>query len=70
MESGSKKPNGGGIFLSLLGMLLIPFSLVLIWKNERKIVKCNEIMNKARTFVCKNVEEQFDDYELQLIHTV
>jgi hypothetical protein len=52
-----------------LGLILIPFSLVLIWKNEKKIVMYHRVILQAQT-ACKEVDpkEVKDEHDLDLVH--
>ena len=51
-----------------MGLILIPFSLVLIWKNEKKIVKYNKVIKKARGSIKQNVKAPLDENDLALVH--
>jgi hypothetical protein len=57
----------GGLFI---GFLLIPFSLVCLWKNEKKIVKYHKIIVKAQDSCKKNTnsDEVKDENDLELVH--
>ena len=45
-KSGSSDKYGMGSFI--LGCVLIPFSLVLLWKNEKKLVTYAKVMATAK----------------------
>ena len=45
-KSGKKDKYGMGSFI--LGCVLIPFSLVLLWKNEKKLVTYAKVMATAK----------------------
>jgi hypothetical protein len=46
-SSNSSKNDGWGFGSFILGLILIPFSLVLIWKNEKKIVMYHRVILQA-----------------------
>lgn len=49
---------------------MIPFSLVWIWKNERKIVKFHEVITQAKETIKENIniEEIQDEMDFKLVH--
>lgn len=49
------KEESMGIGLIILGALLVPFSLLLLWHNERRAVKNGQIVDQAR-FSCISVD--------------
>mmetsp|Transcript_20677 Transcript_20677/g.27906 ORF Transcript_20677/g.27906 Transcript_20677/m.27906 type:complete len:113 (-) Transcript_20677:1282-1620(-) len=56
-----------GIGRFILGCFLIPFSLVLLWKNERKLVYFSRTMDEGEK-QCRTVEaddiDEANEYEL------
>ena len=52
-------PYGIGGFI--LGCFLIPFSLVLLWKNERKVVMYTRVIDQGRQEVRTVDCEKLDD---------
>jgi len=60
---------GDGIFGFFIGLLLIPFALILIWKNERKIVKYHKVIVQARADLKSDVKAPLEENELCLVHT-
>ena len=58
-----------GIGAFILGSFLIPFALVLLWKNEKKLVTFSKFMAEGRKAVreinCENVD---DANEFELVH--
>ena len=65
--SKSETTGGGAISSFLSGCILIPFALVLLWKNEKKLVTYAKLLAKARK-VLKEADPKApkdeDDYEL------
>lgn len=70
-SSSSKKnddPYGIGSFF--LGCFLIPFSLTLLWKNERKLVMFTKVVDQGRKAVKTVDADELDDAnEFGLVHT-
>jgi hypothetical protein len=72
--SASKSRSGGGddwgMGAFFLGLILIPFSLVWIWKNEKKIVRFHQVIVEAELDVVTDVDiEKIDDaLEFRLTH--
>ena len=52
-----------------VGIFLIPFSLALIWKNEKKLVKFQRVLEIARRD-CRaiNIEQPMDETDFRLVH--
>lgn len=44
----SEEGNGWGITQFFIGLLLIPFTLVVLWKNEKKIVMYHKVIMQAK----------------------
>ena len=69
METKSSSNDDLGIGGFIAGCCLIPFALVLLWKNEKKLVTFSKFMNEGRKAVreinCENVD---DANELELVH--
>ena len=66
----TKDEDPWGIGAFIFGCILIPFSLVLLWKNEKKVVtyaKCiDQGREKVKTVECDDPDEV---NELELVHT-
>ena len=77
-KSDSEEASGGyqpiyktsdphGIALMMLGLFLIPFSQVLLWKNEKKAVTFSQLIVRARK-ACISVDHEkpneYNDYSL------
>ena len=62
-----KTDDPHGIALMMLGLFLIPFSQVLLWKNEKKAVTFAELIVRARK-ACISVDHEkpneYNDYSL------
>ena len=58
-----------GIIGFIIGLFLIPFALILLWKNERKVVMYSRVIEQGREEV-KNVDsEKFEDAnDFKLVH--
>jgi len=70
-STNSKKDKGGGAFASfVVGLFLIPFTLVLIWKNEKKIVMYAKVITKAKKALKGDVKTAVEDNDLDLVHTI
>ena len=54
-----------------MGCIMIPFSLVLLWKNEKKLVTYAKVIDTARK-ECTTVDcEEIDDAnDFKLIHVM
>jgi len=66
-----KEKHDWGIGSFILGLFLIPLSLVCIWKNERKIVVYHKLMDKAKANLVEmpNAEDAVDGkHEYELVH--
>jgi hypothetical protein len=66
-----KEGHDWGIGSFILGLFLIPLSLVCIWKNERKIVVYHKLMDKAHKNLITDVkaEDPVDGKnEYELVH--
>lgn len=67
-KKNSDDPFGIGAFIC--GCIMIPFTLVFLWKNEKKIVTYAKCMDRAEKDVssvdCNNVSE---DNNYKLVHT-
>jgi len=62
-----KTDDPHGIALMMLGLFLIPFSQVLLWKNEKKAVTFAKLIVRARkacTSVDPNKPNEVSDYNL------
>ena len=65
----SKDSDPYGIGRFILGCFLIPFALVLLWKNERKVVYFTKTMDEGSKAVKSVDADDVDDAnELELIH--
>lgn len=66
-SSSNSDSYGFGEFI--LGCIMIPFSLVLLWKNEKKIVTYAKVITEARG-ECRNVETEspVEDNDYMLVH--
>lgn len=49
---------------------MIPFTLVLIWKNEKKIVMYAKVVSKAKASLQHDVKAAIEDHDNALVHTV
>jgi len=49
---------------------MIPFTLVLIWKNEKKIVMYARVISKAKKELKNDVKAATEENELELVHTI
>ena len=60
-----------GIGSFFIGCFLIPFSLVLLWKNEKKLVTYAKVIAEARD-ECKNVDadEPSEENNFALVHCI
>ena len=66
-SSGSSDDFGFASFV--IGCFLIPFSLVLLWKNEKKVVTFAKCMDQGRKFVRSvDCEDPDDANEFELVH--
>lgn len=67
-KTNSKDDNPWGLFV--LGLALIPFSLALIWKNEKKIVRYHQVIKQAKKVVKKDQDykEVNEANEKALVH--
>ena len=67
-KKSNSDPLGIGGFIC--GLFLIPFSLVLLWKNEQKLVTFSKVVSEGRTAVqtinCDNPPD--DANEFKLVH--
>ena len=61
--------DGLGIGSFVVGTILIPFSLALLWKNEKKLVNFNRVLEVARK-ECRsiNIDEPVDEADYKLVH--
>ena len=58
-----------GIGLMLLGLFLVPFSQVLLWKNERKAVTFARLLTRAKnSCISANSAEPDEGNDLGLVH--
>ena len=66
-KNGEDDPYGIGSFV--VGCMMIPFSLVLLWKNEKKLVTYAKVINQARE-ECRTIDADAPDgaNELKLVH--
>lgn len=69
-SSNSSKSNDElGIGSFIAGCFLIPFALVLLWKNEKKLVTFSKFMTEGRKAVREiNCESVDDTNEFELVH--
>ena len=52
-----------------MGLILIPFSIVCIWKNEKKIVNYNKVIVKAKEALKSVPADKIDDKnDYELVH--
>jgi hypothetical protein len=52
-----------------VGLVLIPFSIVCIWKNEKKIVNYNKVIVKAKEALKSVPADKIDDKnDYELVH--
>ena len=70
----SSSSGGGddwGIGSFILGCVMIPFSLVLLWKNEKKLVTYAKVIDEARD-ECRTVEADApnDENDYKLVHCI
>ena len=58
-----------GIGAFVLGCIMIPFSLVLLWKNEKKLVTYAKVIEEARS-ECVTIEADTpaDENDFKLVH--
>ena len=62
-------PTGIGAFI--VGLFLIPFSLVVLWKNERKLVMYTRVVEQGRQAVrTVDCEKPDDANDFELVHVV
>ena len=68
-SSGGEDEWGIGSFI--LGCVMIPFSLVLLWKNEKKLVTYAKVIEEARD-ECRTVEADApnDENDYKLVHCI
>lgn len=68
-SSGGEDEWGIGSFI--LGCVMIPFSLVLLWKNEKKLVTYAKVIEEARE-ECRTVEADApnDENDYKLVHCI
>lgn len=62
-----KTDDPHGIVLMMFGLFLIPFSQVLLWKNEKKAVTFAKLISRARKAcisVQHNKPSEYNDYSL------
>ena len=66
-KQGKDDPYGIGSFV--VGCMMIPFSLVLLWKNEKKLVTYAKVISQARE-ECRTIEAEAPDgaNEFKLVH--
>lgn len=65
----SKESKGWGITEFFLGLILIPLSIVCIWKNEKKIVNYNKVIVKAKDSLKSVAADKIDDKnDFELVH--
>ena len=60
-----------GIGSFILGCVMIPFSLVLLWKNEKKLVTYAKVIEEAKD-ECRTVEADApnDENDYKLVHCI
>jgi hypothetical protein len=70
MSTNKNGKDDWGIGAFFLGCFLIPFSLVWIWKNEKKIVRFHEVIVQAEESVNKDtkIDAIDDSLEFKLVH--
>lgn len=69
VASKETKDDGWGIMAFICGLLLIPLSLVCLWKNEKKIVMYHRVIVNAQK-ACKSSDpkEIKDENDFELVH--
>ena len=69
--SGSGGGDDWGIGSFIIGCIMIPFSLVLLWKNEKKQVTYAKVIEEARE-ECRTVEADSpnDENDYKLVHCI
>ena len=68
-SKGNDKGFGMGEFF--IGLCLIPFSLVLLWKNEKKLVTYAKCIGQAKEDVREiSVDSPEEDNDYALVHAV
>ena len=73
LDSSGEEEDGdpfgiGGFFT---GLLMVPFALVLLWKNEKKLVTYAKVIDEARD-ECRTVEADApnDENDYKLVHCI
>ena len=67
-ESGTNFFGVGSFFC---GLFLIPFSLWLLWVNERKLVTFSKVLNQARSEIKEiHPDKPQDEMDYRLVHAV
>ena len=53
----------------VLGCMMIPFSLVLLWKNEKKLVTYAKVIDEAKS-ECRTIDADSpaDENDYKLVH--
>ena len=69
VTSGTKDDDPYGIGSFIFGLILIPFSLALLWKNEKKIVTYAKVIAEARK-ECRILKGDIplDENDYELVH--
>lgn len=66
-KSDAEKDFGIGLFI--MGCFLIPFSIALLWKNEKKLVTFQKVIGKAKEACVKvPADKILDENEFNLVH--
>ena len=71
LTSSTSNDNGDswGIGEFILGCFMIPFALVMLWKNEKKVVTFAKCMDQGRDLVrSADCEDPDDANEFELVH--
>ena len=64
-----KTDDPHGVCLMLLGFFLIPFSLTILWKNEKKAVTFAQLIKRARkACTSSDPNSPLDENEFKLVH--
>ena len=67
-SSTKKKNESSPIGEFIVGCIMIPFSLVFLWKNEKKLVTYSKVISYAKSIVKTiSVENPYDENDLCLV---
>lgn len=68
MKSKKSKGESSPFAAFLLGCVMIPFALVMLWKNEKKQVTYAKVIGLAKKeCISIKIEEPFDEHEFYLV---